>query len=111
MYNVVFDIVLYLLSEGWNMSLIYDGTFPFQYLQTQLLLWKILLVQKLGCNLFFWNELHLCESEGLSLNKDLWIYDKTTCDMSFENKFFKFRTFFLNEAEIKSALKRSLNVL
>ena len=31
--NAIFNLVLYLLYEGLNISLIYDGTIPFQYLK------------------------------------------------------------------------------
>ena len=31
--NGICDLVLYLLSDGWNMSWIYDGTIPFLYLK------------------------------------------------------------------------------
>ena len=34
MPNVIWDLVLYLQSEGWNISWIYTGTIPFQYLKT-----------------------------------------------------------------------------
>lgn len=33
--NAICDLVLYLLSDGWNMSWIFDGTIPFLYLKIE----------------------------------------------------------------------------
>ena len=36
-FNAICDLAMWLLSEGWNISLICNGTIPFQYLT---LLWQ-----------------------------------------------------------------------
>ena len=71
--NAFCDVVLNLLYKGLNISLIYDGTIPFQYLKTVVAM-QILLFEKLGANLFFEDELHLCVSEGVNPNKEVCIY-------------------------------------
>ena len=57
------------MRKGLNISLIYDDKIPFQYLKTEVTVQNSTLSEI--ANLFFADELLLCESEGVGLNKDV----------------------------------------